>query len=219
MEHGAHKLKKLGWVALLPLQKLSLLPSSTEIVIAPGENRTAELKNSEYQMCSVLWLLAWLLLYSSLFSFISNTKYLQRCQTYFSRPTHTWRWLWENRNLTMKTITNLTPLTQSLEGETRSKLLSTKRLTRVRVFHNVTTWLNLRQIIKEQITTPRPFKHPFLTVGNDGNKFPNSSQGLSELFERRENPQNGRKDGRRVSVRKTIWVEQNGEQFRNLYSI
>ena len=96
--------------------------------------------NSEYQMCSaVLWLLAWLLLYSCLLSFTSNAKYLQRCQTYFSRPTHTWGWLWENRNLTMKTITNLTPSTQSLEGETRSKLLSTQRLTRVRVFHNVTT--------------------------------------------------------------------------------
>ena len=114
----------------------------------------------------------------------------------------------------MKTIRNLTPLTQSLEGETRSKLLSTKRLTRVRVFHNVITWLNTRQI-KEQITTPRPFKHPLLTVGNDGNKFPNSSKGLSELFDRRENPQKGRKDGRRVSVT-TIWVELNDEQFRQL---
>ena len=118
IEHGAHKLKTLGWVALLPLQKLSLFPSSTQIVIAHRKHRTAELKNSEYQMCSVLWLLAWLLLYSSLLSYTSNAKYLQRCQTYFSRPTHTWGWLWENRNSTMKTTTNLTPSTQSLEGET-----------------------------------------------------------------------------------------------------
>ena len=46
MEHGVHKLKTLGWVVLLPLQKLSLLPSSTEIVIAQrkkSSGRTEEL--------------------------------------------------------------------------------------------------------------------------------------------------------------------------------
>ena len=73
----------------------------------------------------------------------------------------------------MKTTTNLTPSTPSLEGETRSKLLSTQRLTRVRVFHNVTTLtIDTRQIIKEQITTLRPYEHQLLTLGNDGKKIP-----------------------------------------------
>jgi len=57
MEHGAHKLKKLGWVALLPLQKLSLLPSSTEIVVAHRKNRTAELKNLELGISDVFGLM------------------------------------------------------------------------------------------------------------------------------------------------------------------
>ena len=53
MEHGAHKLKTLGWVALLPLQKFSLLPSSIEIVIAHRKNRAAELKNLELGISDV----------------------------------------------------------------------------------------------------------------------------------------------------------------------
>ena len=57
MEHGAHKLKTLGWVALLPLHKLSLLPSSTEIVIAHRKNRAAELKNLELGISDVFGLM------------------------------------------------------------------------------------------------------------------------------------------------------------------
>ena len=57
MEHGAHKLKTLGWVALLPLQNSSLLPSSTEIVIAHRKNRAAELKNLELGISDVFGLM------------------------------------------------------------------------------------------------------------------------------------------------------------------
>lgn len=57
MEHGAHKSKTLGWVALLPLQKLSLLPSSNEIVIAHRKNRAAELKNLELGISDVFGLM------------------------------------------------------------------------------------------------------------------------------------------------------------------
>lgn len=57
MEHGAHKLKTLGWVGLLPLQKLSLLSSSTEIVIAHRKNRAAELKNLELGISDVFGLM------------------------------------------------------------------------------------------------------------------------------------------------------------------
>lgn len=57
IEHGAHKLKTLGWVALLPLQELSLFPSSTQIVIAHRKNRTAELKNLELGISHVFGLM------------------------------------------------------------------------------------------------------------------------------------------------------------------
>jgi len=57
MEHGAHKLKTLGWVALLPLQNSSLLPLSTEIVIAHRKNRAAELKNLELGISDVFGLM------------------------------------------------------------------------------------------------------------------------------------------------------------------